>query len=591
MSGAEVRRWARSLADQGLSRVDALAAVGDIIEWSCAKSSGHEWHGELVDCLPTPPGGWANPWLLGVAHEQLEQAEDRKSRGAWYTPREVVEGLVAVALAGPEVPAFVVDPTCGGGAFLLAALDRLVDLGLAPADAITRVAGIDLDKRAVNISQRSIKLWASLRGLDFASIVVDVSQGDALEGFPSHWPRPLVVVGNPPFASPLRKGVIPESAAQFRSHHNEVLSSYTDLSALHLYAAVCHAGPGSAVLLVQPQSVLASQDTGLLREALEYQAPIEALWVARESVFDAGVRVCAPLLLTQPEPKPAQHHSDPQVGHSSVQLWSGPRVEGAGSSERAPWSSYAARALGAPPSPSVCWDTPRRLGELVTATAGFRDEYYGLLASCNERSELDNDADGVAQSSERLVTVGSVDPLTTTWGVKPIRLGRRDWHQPVVDRSSLEPKVLRWVERQAKPKVVLATQSKILEPLIDWDGTLVPMTPLIAVHADQGNLAMVAAVLLAPPVVAWAWERWFGTAMAVDALKLAAKQVVDLPLPPDQLLWEKAAKSIADASLLDEPEDHGNRSKLIDDVAMLMTEAYGADESVYRWWKQRAGLL
>jgi len=388
MSGAELRRWARSLADQGLSRRDAMAAVGDLVELNCSHSPNSDSanpkpnnslsakHGVV---LPIPPGGWANPWLLGIAHEQLELTEERKSRGAWYTPRKVVEGLLAVALPGPDVPTFVADPTCGGGAFLLAALDRLVTLGLEPREAIDRVGGVDLDGGAVDVSRRSIELWALRQGLDISRVAIDVSQGDALKGFPSQWARPLVIVGNPPFASPLRKGAIPESAAQFRSDHDQVFSSYTDLSALHLYAAVKHAGPRSTVLLVQPQSVLASQDTELLREALELEAPIDALWVARESVFDAGVRVCAPLLRTRPDHRP------------SVSLWSGPRVESVSTTKRGPWASYAARALGAPPSPSVCWDTPQRLGDLVTATAGFRDEYYGLLASCREQNEVASD--------------------------------------------------------------------------------------------------------------------------------------------------------------------------------------------------------
>jgi hypothetical protein len=290
------------------------------------------------------------------------------------------------------------------------------------------------------------------------------------------------------------------------------------------------------------------------------------------------------------------------------QRWSTDRAASAGT-----WSMVAARALGAPDLPPMGDDhghddgratgdkdydndqdngdggratgqhrRPRadtgRLGDLVSATAGFRDEYYGLVGACVEW-------DGETGSEpNRLVTVGSIDPLTSDWGQTPRRIGGRSWTRPVVDLDRLEPAIRRWADQRLTAKVVLATQSRVLEPVVDHDGHLVPLTPLISLAAESTDLNRVAAVLLAPPVVAWAWQRWFGAALSVDGLKLAARQVVQLPLPADDVAWDEAA------SLLGPAADRGpeEAAALAGRVAEAMNRAYGADEAVLAWWRDRS---
>jgi hypothetical protein len=533
--------------------------------------------GDLRSEVPDPPGGWPNPWLPGAVHEQAVSGEDRTARGAWYTPEPVVRGLVALATANERPPSFVADPTCGGGAFLLAALDRLVELGVEPGDAVGRVAGLDIDPGAVAVSRLSVALWAAINGLSVAADEVDVVQGDALAGYPAHWPAAGLLVGNPPFATPLRTGAVPPEVEAFRTGREDLLGPYTDLAAMHLLAAVESRQPGSVVALVQPQSVLSGRDTGALRDHLDRVAPVHGLWAARESVFDAGVRACAAVV------RPGAEQPE------TVALASGPAVEPAGREQASAgsWARYAARALGAPvlpPSLSGHDGTDSEtLGGLATATAGFRDEYYGLAAACTEW----NGRSGVEPN--RLVTVGAVEPLACKWGTDSSRFARQKWLRPCIDVERLDPKVAGWVDRQLRPKVVLATQSPILEPLLDRSGRLVPATPLIAVHGSQQDLPRIAAVLLAPPVVAWAWQRWFGAALAVDALKLAARQVLELPLPVDRILWNEAAEMIeAECSDADRADSLVHGWAVACRVAELMNRAYRADDAVLDWWYRRS---
>ena len=550
------------------------------------------------DAMPEPVGGWADPWLVGLVNEQAVGGAERSARGAWYTPEAVVRGLVRLATADRWRPVTVVDPTCGGGAFLLASLDRLVELGIDPGQAMDRVTGTDIDPEAVTTSRLAMALWGAMAGVADAGsrAVRAVTVADALApasgpgGDESERPGDRLVIGNPPFASPLRAGGLGPVASSVRAANQELVGPYADLAAVHLVAALGSVGPGSTVALVLPQSILAGRDTEALRRHCDRHAPLQALWATREAVFDAGVRACA--VVVRP--------GGPR--RRAVVLAAGPEVTlvdaPASVSESSPvcdapadpttghddddgrWGRYAARALGSPPlPPPLSRSSPGvgRLGDLVRATAGFRDEYYGLVAACREWADTDGEPN-------RLVTVGSVDPLTLGWGQAPTRFGGRRWRRPVIDLDALEPRIRSWVDQRLVPKVVLATQSKVLEPVVDRDGQLVPATPLLSIEADLDALDRVAAVLLAPPVVAWAWERWFGSALSVDALKLAARQVAELPLPADSEAWGEAAAVVAAARA-----DPSGVGRHVDRVATIMNLAYGADDTVLAWWRNRAG--
>lgn len=588
-----LKQWAARLVQtvaSGEGELDAMALVVSVaerafdrlaIETSSLKSSPAR---PGLDGVVDPPGGWADPWLPGLVHEQAVSASVRRGRGAWYTPPDLVRGLVDLVDRVTIMPPFAVDPTCGGGAFLLAVLDHWVKRGVDPSAALRRIGGFDIDPDAVTVCRLSIELWAAAHGVavDEAQLTDIVRVADALTvEHPASWPDHRLVIGNPPFATPLKSssnGSLPESADRYRVAHRDELGQYADLAAVHLHRAVGTVSDGCPVMLIMPQSILSSRDVAGLRARIASESTTLAMWAAREAVFDAGVRACAPVVA---------------VGVRSAgpaTLATGPRAEVTGRASSVhqgvqrgidDWATMAARSLGAPDLAPVVLSPAATLGDLCTATAGFRDEYYGLVEAAAEW-------EGPGSPPNRLVTVGSVDPLATRWGTGTTRLGGRRWTAPYVRVDRLNHKVGRWVERQAVPKLVVATQSKLIEPVLDPTGELVPSTPLLSVHAEADDLAHIAAILLAPPVVAAAWQRWFGSALAVDALKMAANQLVELPLPADRRAWNAAADLITTAIA-----DHPTGMSVDDgwavavEVAGLMNSAFQSHSDVFDWWHAR----
>ncbi len=574
------RRWLRQLIQLTHEQpvADVVVAVADRVVRSGAQASNGDLPGDpgVLVGVEDPPDGWGDPWLIGAVHELLVSSNERSARGAWYTPPEVVGTLVAMALPDGQSPTFIIDPTCGGGAFLLAALDRMVAAGRSPSDALSCVGGMDIDAGAVEATRLAIEAWGRLAGVSSESIEraqSSVQLGDQLEGWPSLWPQVGVVLGNPPFATPLRGVALSSVAQAARSERSDRLGPYADLAAIHLAVCVERVGPGGRIAMVLPQSILASRDTADLRRWIDDVAPMHDIWATKAAVFEASVRVWAPLLV-RADGSPTQDQVPTQTQSRTLTQ-----------SREGSWSMAAAAAIGVP---AVGITSTETLGSLLTsATAGFRDEFYALAEACVELAEVAKAGEAVPDGFMRLATVGSLDPLASWWGRRPTKFAKKQWHEPVIDIGRVEGSSSAWLAQMQVPKVLLPTQSRVFEPFVDRAGIVAPATPLLALFAEPEAIDLIAAVLLAPPVTAWAFARWFGSAMSVDAIKVAARDLAHFPLPPDRGAWAEATSLVAQSDGLD-PEDG---VLLAIEVGRIMNRAYGADADVETWWLSRVGAL
>ena len=549
---ADVGRWC---ADQLALGADGAPAL--------LESSGSERPRDLTDAVFGPSD-------VIMAYERAQSDDDRYRHGVHYTPVDVALRLSDITLDRSGVGP-VCDPSVGGGAFLLGAAEALVARGLERGTIVAEYLwGIDIDQGAVVVAQAALSLWASIDGEWHCPTVGHLVVADTLVTGLNAFDAPpedgfRAVVGNPPFQGQLGSATArsPEVGAELRRRWDTDAGPYADTAAFFLLAGASMLAEGGVITLVQPRSLLASTDAAPIRDALDDSVGLVGMWIADRGVFEADVEVCAPVL-GGGAPK------------GSVLRWSGPELTEQPSVDRhgEPWAALAAAQVGAPHIKL----SGRRLGERASATAGFRDQFYGLAAHTFEAGEIDG-------PSAPLVTVGMIDPLHCRWGSGTFRFAGKKWCAPVIDLDSLgraDPRLRRWVDDRLHPKVLLATQTRVLEVVADPDGRLVPSTPVISVECEADDVWKLAAALSSPALTAMAFGRAAGAAMSAGTLKLSARQVLDLVEPSNGPAWELAAEVAREAQEAVDPKDW---EAALARLATATNKAYGLDDSdIEAWW-------
>lgn len=104
---------------------------------------------ELAGLPETTFDSWS---LAGLQFWQAPGHQDRKRSGSYYTSPALARYITLTALTPESAGRPILDPACGGGIFLLAALERLLELeaALTPETlVIGRLYGLDLNPLAV----------------------------------------------------------------------------------------------------------------------------------------------------------------------------------------------------------------------------------------------------------------------------------------------------------------------------------------------------------------------------------------------------------------------------------------------------------
>jgi hypothetical protein len=245
------------------------------------------------------------------------------------------------------------------------------------------------------------------------------------------------------------------------------------------------------------------------------------------------------------------------------------------------WAALVADLLGAP-SLDLDLQSSVSLAAYCTATADFRDQYYGLLPYVD---------DELPASRPKLVTVGMLDPARCWWGRRPARFGGRDFAQPRVDVPRLaaaDGALGRWAAARLVPKVLLATQTRVLEPAVDARGEWLPSVPAITVLPRPDRLWHVAAALASPVAAAAALRETAGTGLAGGAIRLGARQVLALPAPAEGAAWDEAADAFRAAS---RARGGDGWRRALERAATSSSRAYGLGDAqaheLAAWWRER----
>lgn len=200
---------------------------------------------------------------------------DKRHTGQFFTPVGLAESLLIRAgwTAGTHT---LLDPACGAGAFLLAAVRpfsfsvRSERLSLVER----RIFAIEKDPYMAVLARLTLAAWilegrpdGVTAGDLWSTLRRNVVNGDALlDGI---WPGRTFdfVAGNPPFVG-VRRGLLPPSlVTRLREHYNTARGQF-DLYALFVENASMRLAPGGRIAFVMPRPFLTNTTAEPLRRLL-----------------------------------------------------------------------------------------------------------------------------------------------------------------------------------------------------------------------------------------------------------------------------------------------------------------------------------
>jgi adenine-specific DNA-methyltransferase len=232
-------------------------------------------------------------YLIGVIYTAMLPDETRSRLGVYYTPPGLTGRLLDMAtLAGVDwTSCRVLDPACGGGAFLAPVAAKIVteNRGLSARQLVKtlgeRVRGFEIDP---------FSGWSSQVFLEATLMSVCREAGERLPTVvevrnsllrPTIEPPYDLVIGNPPYG---RVTLNPETRERFQRSlygHANLYGLFTDL-------AVQMTRPGGVIAYVTPTSFLAGEYFKTLRTLLAKQAaPSNIDFVSvRKGVFEDALQ-------------------------------------------------------------------------------------------------------------------------------------------------------------------------------------------------------------------------------------------------------------------------------------------------------------
>ncbi len=240
--------------------------------------------GEEVAALdPVSAAYW-----LSATYTAMLPDDMRSLLGIYYTPPALSQRLMDMTEeAGVDwATARVLDPACGGGAFLAPVAGRMLAASsdMAPADLLAsisrRVCGFEIDPFAAWMSQVFLEITMSRvcraagQPLPQLVTVCDSLEQKAAGDFD-------LVIGNPPYGRTKLKPAMREKFSRSLYGHANLYGIFTDL-------AVRWSVPGGVIAYVTPTSFLAGEYFKKLRVLLAAEAPPLAVdFIAdRKDVFE-----------------------------------------------------------------------------------------------------------------------------------------------------------------------------------------------------------------------------------------------------------------------------------------------------------------
>lgn len=420
--------------------------------------------------------------LIGVPAEDIaawheRTRTDRRVSGTYYTPPALADALVDAALDTlGRKPERVLDPTCGAGSILAAVADRLEAHGAGGDDIVRALAGIDVDPMALAIAkwrllERGGRVLDPPAEHDAQWLVADALAVDTCPAEP-----PDLVIGNPPFGNAIGRETRrsdPERADYAHRFPHAARGAY-DRAGLFLERAIEWVRPGGCVALVLPRAMLAASYADALRQWIEREHRLDAI-VATSAAdhFDA-----ADILVVGVVVRVAPQATQPSRTVRCIQLDGTTRAR-----PLPPDAAWAALVSEHAHALDAIGDDWSRLDAIATLQAG---------ASTGEAYDVKpHVTDTPPDDGWRLVTTGLIDPHVLLWGTRRCRYLGEDFETPWLPRHAVSPRRAALYDR---PKILVAGLSKVLEAVVDADGSYAGAVATLALTVDGDRPEALAAL-------------------------------------------------------------------------------------------------
>lgn len=227
--------WRQRCADLKTSlQIAASTSVGKKNELSTDVHNVAEDTGKIIALFPTTDAAF----LVGSIYTAMMPNELRAQLGAFHTPPPLVDRLIEMAEDAGFNPAIhsVIDPSCGGGAFLVPAALKMLkaESRMSPKflfkRVVSRLKGIELDPFSAWIARVTLEIAllplcvsANARLPEDTIICGDALEYSAIGNFD-------LVIGNPPYGRVTLSEKMRELYSRSLFGHANLYGLFTDLA-------------------------------------------------------------------------------------------------------------------------------------------------------------------------------------------------------------------------------------------------------------------------------------------------------------------------------------------------------------------------
>lgn len=213
--------------------------------------------------------------------------ENKKEKGAFFTPY-YISSYIAKKIEPGECK--VIDPACGCGNILIAAIDRIARINeITPLEATEYIYGIDIDEKNIYYAKILIELWCLEQGCDTDGINFNIKCADSLT---SDWFNLEYdyIIGNPPYVNYRQ---INKAKKEIYSSMYLSANGMYNLSHVFIEKAVSKLAPNGKMVFITINNILYSEGSAKLRKLIDSKGIYrEIIDLGETPVFAVKVKTC-----------------------------------------------------------------------------------------------------------------------------------------------------------------------------------------------------------------------------------------------------------------------------------------------------------